>query len=155
MANWCLKYGIESRDWPAGIIVDRLNRIYDDGVASAEELEDFRELLLEIVTENIDEPTPLPLTKPHPEVIFDQNVFVFTGKFASGTRNHCFKETMLRGGICEDSINLRMDYLVIGSIGSRDWIHTAWGRKIERAVELQRSKSIAIISEERWASFLL
>lgn len=155
LASWCLTYGIESGDWPAGIIIDRLNRIYEDGVATEDELEDLRLLLLDIITENVEEPTPLPLTKPHPEVIFDQNVFVFTGKFATGTRNHCFKETMLRGGICEDSVNLRVDYLVIGSVGSRDWAHTAWGRKIERAVELQRSKPIAIISEERWASFLL
>lgn len=155
LASWCLSYGTETPEWPANILVDRLTRIYDDGVASEEELEDLRLLLLDIVSEDVEEPSPLPLTKPAPEVVFDRNVFVFTGKFASGTRNHCFKETMLRGGICEDSISLRVDYLVIGSIGSRDWAHTAWGRKIERVVDLQRSKPIAIISERQWASFLL
>jgi NAD-dependent DNA ligase len=123
-----------------------------------DELDGLRDLLQNIIgghPTSVDAPTALPLTKPIPEVIFDQNTFVFTGKFVFGTRNACFKETMLRGGICDDSVTLRADYVVIGSIGARDWAHTAWGNKIKRAVELQRSKPIAIINEETWARYLL
>lgn len=157
LGRWCLEYGVDCSDWPAGRIVERLNRIYEDGVATAEELDDFKDLLVEIVgaaKNPISASTDLPLTAPPPEIVFPDNVFVFTGKFAIGTRNHCFKETMLRGGICEETVSLRLDYLVIGSIGSRDWAHSAWGRKIERVVELQRTRPIAIVSEEHWARFL-
>ncbi len=41
---------------------------------------------------------------------------------------------------------------VIGAIGSRDWIHSTHGRKIERAVELrEQGTGIYILSEEYWA----
>lgn len=153
-----MKYGVEAGEWPTGIIVQRLNRIYEDGIVTPEELEDLGDLLQNIIggmPGTVDSSTTLPLTKPVPEIVFDGNVFVFTGKFAAGTRNHCYKETMIRGGICEDSVTLRVDYLVIGAIGSRDWIHTPYGRKIERAVDLQRAKPISIVSEQTWARYLL
>jgi len=153
LARWCLNYGVEAGEWPAGPIVARLNRIYEDGVVTESELDGLKDLLLEVIggdEQSVDAATELPLCKPVPAVVFDNNVFVFTGKFASGTRAYCQRETELRGGLCEDSVTLRINYLVIGAMGSRDWIHTPWGRKIERAKELQQSKRIAIISEETW-----
>jgi hypothetical protein len=40
---------------------------------------------------------------------------------------------------------------VIGSIGSRDWIHSTHGRKIETAVAMrERGHSIALVGEEHW-----
>jgi len=158
LVNWCLHYGVDASEWPAGPIVKRLNRIYEDGIVTEDELDDLKALLVQILggdEQNVSGATALPLCRPAPEVIFDQNVFVFTGKFASGTRDHCQRETALRGGICVDSVSLKINYLVIGSMGSRDWIHTPWGRKIERAKELQASKPISIISEETWSRFLL
>jgi hypothetical protein len=158
LANWCTAHGDEAGTWPIGPIVGLLSHIYDDGIVTPQELENLRFLLTELVGQVSEAGTPstaLPLSKPAPQVIFYQKVFVFTGKFGSGTRNDCFKQTMLRGGICEDTITRRVDYLVIGSMGSRDWVHSPWGRKIERAMEIQKSKPISIISEETFCQALL
>lgn len=156
LGKWLNAYSGDVREWPVGIIVERLMRIYEDGKVDDEELDDLKTLLEEIVggQGRPQVSCTLPLTKPAPEVIFDQNTFVFTGKFAYGKRVFCQSETAVLGGQCEDGVTLRTDYLVIGALCSQDWVHTVWGRKIERAIDLQRSKSIYIISEERWCSFL-
>ena len=45
-------------------------------------------------------------------------------------------------------------YLAIGHFASRDWVHTTFGRKIERAVEMRKRYGMpAIISEERLVKF--
>lgn len=48
-------------------------------------------------------------------------------------------------------LTLDVDYLVIGELGSTDWRHSTFGRKIETALKYQKeSKSkVKIISEEQ------
>lgn len=59
LAKWCLQYGTEVPEWPVNAIVKRLNRIYDDGIVTAEELEDLR-LLLEDIVGGRELETPKP-----------------------------------------------------------------------------------------------
>jgi len=45
--------------------------------------------------------------------------------------------------------------LIVADMGSRDWIHSTHGRKIEKAMEVKSSGNlIAIISEEHWVKHL-
>jgi hypothetical protein len=49
-----------------------------------------------------------------------------------------------------------VNFLVVGNLGSEDWIHSSFGRKIERAVELRREcPTLAIINEDHWARALV
>lgn len=159
LAGWVARHCEIAREWPVNVLLSRLNRIYADGRIDDDEREDLKALLVEIVGENdnvLPNPTTtLPLSRPAPDVIFDRNTFVLTGKFAFGPRRICEAEVLARGGKTANYVVLQTSYLVIGSVGSRDWIHTAWGRKIEKAVEYQKSSAIAIISEQHWARFLL
>jgi NAD-dependent DNA ligase len=136
-----------------------LNRIYEDGRVDDDERLDLKDLLVEIVGESQDPlvtpATALPLSKPAPDVVFDQNVFVFTGKFAYGPRRACQADVLERGGKVAETVTLQTSYVVIGAVGSRDWIHSSWGRKIETAVRYQDLCPLAIISEQHWTSFLL
>lgn len=44
---------------------------------------------------------------------------------------------------------------MIGYVGSRDWIHSSYGRKIEKAMEITRKGgNLAIVSEEWWVHSL-
>lgn len=159
LAAWVLRHQEVATDWPANVLVHRLNRIYEDGRVDDEERMDLKDLLVEIVGENKDPlitpATSLPLSKPAPDVIFDQNEFVFTGKFAYGPRRICQAEVLERGGRISDTVRLQTSYVVVGSVGSRDWIHASWGRKIETAVRYRDLCHLEIISERHWASFLL
>jgi NAD-dependent DNA ligase len=161
LAEWTQLHPDVVNDWPANVVVRRINRIFDDGRVDGEEREELKELLLEVIGQNdvplTTAPTELPLSRPAPEIIFDQNVFVFTGKFVYGPRRVCEAEVLERGGRTSNSVTLDTAYVVIGSIGSRDWIHSSWGRKIEKAVDYRSRElcPIAVVSEQRWTSFLL
>jgi NAD-dependent DNA ligase len=98
--------------------------------------------------------TELPFTKPPPTIDFVDRAFCFTGKFFSGTRSWCEEQVASRGAHC-CAITRDLDYLVIGEIGSRDWIHSTHGRKIEKAIEDNgRGCCIGIVSEQYWHGFL-
>jgi hypothetical protein len=100
----------------------------------------------------------LPLDNPLPEkVVFSGNEFVPTGRFAFGTRQKVFEAISSLNGIPKDGFPAQSTrYLVIGVFASRDWYHTNYGRKIERAVELRaEGHPITILSEEHWRSFLI
>jgi NAD-dependent DNA ligase len=98
----------------------------------------------------------LPLSKPAPPIFFQDQQFCFTGRFAWGSRKQCEAETRSRGGSTQVNVTQETNFLIIGSIGSRDWLHSTHGRKIEYAQKLTSSEfPIAIVSEEHWVDHLL
>ena len=93
----------------------------------------------------------LPLDHPAPAVEFPTMWFCLTGKFAYGPRRACVELITERGGIWTDLVNADTDYLVVGYLGSSDWIHTSYGREIEKAVNLrEKNGNLSIISEDHW-----
>lgn len=147
--------------WPGDVIAQRLLDIYADGMVDPEEREDLADLLRQIVGgeagvvvgQNLS--TTLPLDTPAPELAFDGQVYVFTGKFAFGPRSAC-EETVTRlGARCDSTITKRTRVLVVGTFASRDWIQTSYGRKIERAAEYRAAGvPLCIVGEDHWASSL-
>ncbi|MBS1170592.1 MAG: hypothetical protein H6R01_1510 [Burkholderiaceae bacterium] len=144
--------------WPAKVIYPRLVAALEDGKIDLDEEREIMDILLATVGGNtatfINESSnssALPLTAPQPIVLFEQKIFCFTGKFASGSRQWCEELTSSLGGVVSPGITKRLNYLVIGEIGSRDWIHSTHGRKIEKAVEyVDAGSNIAIVSEMHW-----
>lgn len=156
--------------WPANILYERLCDVLADGMVDQEEAAGLLQLLKQVLggtpdlAESVDESTgevayeasstALPVTEPA-AVIFEGRSFVLTGKFASGTRAECESEVIRRGGTCQKKPTQMTSYVVIGDIGSRDWAHSAWGRKIEKAVAMQEDGyEIMLMSESHWVKFL-
>lgn len=155
---WMIANPEAAAAWPGSVLADRITRIYSDGRADEAEREDLRCLLEDLVggrTDVIGNPsTRLPLDEPPPKLQFDGFVYVFTGRFFSGTRQWCESIVENRGGICSSNVTRRTNYLVIGELGSRDWKHTSFGRKIQKAVEVRsEGRQLAIIEEAHWAAF--
>jgi NAD-dependent DNA ligase len=158
LVEWTVRHSHAAHKWPVNVLVDRLARIHADGIVTDEERAELKDLLDDLIGKHeplVKPVTALPLCKPAPEVVFDQNVFVFTGKFAYGTRPTCERETAIRGGTCKGDVTLQTAYLVVGSVGSRDWAHSSFGRKIQKAAEYRALAPVSIISERHWASYLL
>ncbi len=138
--------------WPATIIGNRLALILEDGVITDEERAD----LLQVINR---------VTGKEPEISYEISTEVWEDKSESlrlGGATFCLTgdresvDMMLK---CLDaktstSINRGVDYLVIGTLASRDWLYTSHGRKIERAVLLKRDGApIAVITERTLLKF--
>jgi hypothetical protein len=149
--------------WPASVIYDRIQKITLDGVVTPQERQDLFELLKELTGPSLSEnaTTELPLDKPQPKIAYPGRSFCLTGKFAFGPRSRVAEEIITRGGFVVDKVNKTLCYLVIGTLGSRDWMHTSHGRKIEAAIGLREAydpedgyQRVAIINEQHWAESL-
>lgn len=150
-----------AHEWPANILYERIRLHLSDGFLDADEKEDLLKLITQITGGETPEAVPsmastLPLDDPMPDIEFDRRVFCLTGAFTVGSRDNVTKLIEGKGGKCVKAPTLSTDYLVIGIIGSRDWIHSTYGRKIETAVTLRESGKtpISIVSEEHWIKFV-
>jgi NAD-dependent DNA ligase len=159
--NWVNVYAPENKGFPFSDVQLRLSRIYEDGHVDDNERAELLELIKSLSgidpTNPQSEPlsTTLPLCNPAPDIKFQGSTFVITGKCAYGTRAKVGEAILQRGGIIGDNPSRSTNYLLIGFLASRDWIHSTHGLKIQRAIELRQTGSeIAIISEEHWRKHL-
>jgi hypothetical protein len=172
LKEWFQKNQEVVASFPAREIYARIHRIYEDGFVSEDEREDLKHLLASAtgVTEKLTMPsvpvgapvpkspspvncsTTLPFDDPEPEIAFTNQRFSFTGKFVSGTRSWCAEQVIARGGRFDEKPIATTNVLVIGALGSRDWAHTSFGRKIEAA--LKYKPPLKIVSEQHWAGHL-
>lgn len=162
LVSWLNRHQHAIDVWPANVIVARINQIMEDKIVDPEEREDLFKLLADVVGQAngaapaMNSSTALPLTKPAPPVFFTHQRFCLTGKFVMGPRANHEYEIKERGGMIQTTVTEETNYLVIGSTGSRDWLHSTFGRKIEKAVALaEKGHPIALISEEHWADHLI
>lgn len=161
LLKW-LETNRNSRDvWPCSVLYPRIQVMLEDGKLNSSEESELLQLLIDICGGN---PGPLnahsltaslPLDDPVPEVVFARNLFCFTGKMLCGPRKACEMEVTKRGGGIVDGIGRDLSYLVIGTVGSRDWLHSTFGRKIEKAVRYrEQGLPLRIICEERFVEAL-
>ena len=161
VATWVRNHPDAAAHWPVNVLADRLHRSFADGHIDDEERMELAAVLNSLVggTAGVivgeDAATDLPLDVPSPTFEWSGSVFVFTGKFAFGTRSDCHRQVSRLGALCEDGITKRTNYLVIGTFGSRDWVHTSFGRKIQKAVDYRTAGNrLAIVGEDHWAMSL-
>lgn len=159
LGDW-LRLSREARDeWPGDLLYSRMQDFLLDGRIDESEERELLDLLIKVSGGDATKinasslSAGLPVSSPLPKLEFPGRKFCFTGKFFFGTRAHCEEAVVVRGGAVQDSINRSLDFLVIGFVGSRDWIHSSFGRKIEKAVALRSSGvSLSIVPEEHFVS---
>jgi len=152
----------ELKEYPLNTIYDRLRKVLADGILDEDESIEIKDVLqrftgdIPIVEQVKSMSSTLPLSTPLPDVKVDGSVFCLTGAFTIGTRKTCENIIKELGGTIKKKPTLDTDYLVIGILGNDDWIHSSYGRKIEKAVTLRDSKktNIKIITEEHFIKFI-
>ena len=161
LAHWINANPEAVQSWPGRALADRLKKIFADGRVDPEEREDLLFFLQQLAGEDhlqhgdVNVATSLPLDQPAPSLTFLGREYVFTGRFVWGTRAACESAVIDRGGRCGSSITKRTNVLVIGELGSRDWAHTSFGRKIQKAVDYRDSGvPLVIVSEPSWVQHL-
>lgn len=172
LASWLERSRDITDVWPVNIIAERISSILEDGIIDENEKVELFEVLCEItgsrpgleildkntgeILENVSHAsTTLPIDKPAPEIFFENRLFCLTGKFCYGTRDACKTEVLSRGGQVQSSPTAKTNYLVIGLIGSTDWIHSTHGRKIEYALKLrEKGLPVSVVTEEHWVKYI-
>ena len=142
--------------WPANVIYPRIQAMMADGILDAQEEQELIEMLItitgtpKIAATGSSASSTLPLCDPEPSVVFEGALFCLTGQFACGTRAEVQQAVIAKGGRVCSSPTSKTNFLVVGEAGSRDWIHSTFGRKIEKAVEMREGGGQIAIIAEQW-----
>jgi NAD-dependent DNA ligase len=158
LALWLRDHPDIADVWPGTVIVDRIRDILADGIVTEEELKQLKEVLTSLLGGTWEQTgaatglsTELPIQDDTPVILVDRR-FCFSGRFIFGTRSACESFVIARGGIINKTITKDLDFLVIGTFISPDWLNTSFGRKIEKAVGYQQEGcKVRIVSEKRWS----
>lgn len=161
--QWMEKQLAHLEDPVINLLYQRIGLMLQDGKLDAEESTELLEVLRgftglsDTAPAAAAYPTPnnLPLNQPEPEIVWDGRVFVFTGTMAFGPRKECERLVRERGGAIGPGISKKVNYLVVGSIGNDQWLHSSYGTKIMHAVQLREEGApLAIVSEDLWQRVL-
>jgi len=161
LLKWMEEHKQYLSEYPFNIIHKNLREMLSDGVLDYQESIDLLDVLKSLIGdknkhENITSgSSSLPFDKNSSKIIFENNKFVFTGVFTTGPRKKCEEIVCDLGGVVQKRVAKNTNFLVIGDIGSEYWVHSSYGRKIEKAVKYRdEGTGIVIVSEQYWAKFI-
>lgn len=160
--HWLCDNPIIENIWPANQLLALTTDILNDQVIDEDERTLISNLLNQIIGSPIDNGASSGMATESPldlsaEIIIPNHTFIFTGKFAFGSRKKCEEATIeLEGKIGGKDVTLKTNYLVIGGTASEHWKFSSFGRKIQKAMDVRSDErsNLKIISEEQWASQL-
>lgn len=145
--------------WPASELYDLVREIMKDGKITPEERSALQEYIRSLfgdgmkngVSDGLSTTVPLDYGAV---IEFPDRIFCLTGQFLHGSRKECQELIVARGGEVINRMNRFVHYLVVGTMSSKDWMYSSYGRKIEVAVKNRDEKgyAIRIVSEEMWLS---
>jgi NAD-dependent DNA ligase len=84
------------------------------------------------------------------DIDLEGKVFCLTGVFMAGKRSHVEDIVKRCNGLISKTVTKKIDYLVIGTLSSRDWRFSSHGRKIEKAISYRDNEGVGlkVVSEE-------
>jgi len=146
--------------WPANVLYKRLSMFLEDDIIDQDEQKELLIALAEITggglpkdtnkrshssTFDMDYPDTMPI---------DGKLFCLTGNFYIGPRKQIVETLEAMGGIFKKGISAKLDYLIVGEVGSAAWAQSSFGRKIETAMGYRGKgqSSIQVIPESHWAA---
>ncbi|VUS91223.1 BRCT domain-containing protein [Klebsiella spallanzanii] len=159
--RWFLSVnGALKNNYPGKELYVLVEEILQDGVITEDEREQLRQALVSFTGCDLESgivdglSTQLPIDTIETLDLVGATVCL-TGEFLHGKRSTCAEEIRQLGANVVDSITQKLDYLIIGTMSSKDWRYKSHGRKIEKAVAYRDEKGIPlkIISEEQWKRF--
>jgi NAD-dependent DNA ligase len=163
LKDWIDRNAIHAGAFPFDIVYRQLQSALADGVFDEDEERDLLSTLANLVggEHRAGQPgspslaSALPLCHPAPTIQFPGSVFVVTGTFAFGSRRQVVDALETRQASAASTVSKKVNFLVIGEIGSQAWRHSSYGRKIEAAVSLrEQGVPLRIVSEPHWRDAL-
>lgn len=160
LLNWIENNFHAKDEWPGNMLYERLSSAMADGHLDPHEESELLEVLGRVAGGPPTASQPgvsgaIPFDDPPPAIVYQAQRFVLTGQFVFGSRNRVEAVIESRGGECSPSVSGKCGYLIVGTFGSEEWLHSNFGTKIAKAVELKAAgKPIRIVSERHWSDLL-
>lgn len=154
--DWIRQHENLKAIWPIEPVYQRMTDILSDNHISSSELEEFAELLKMLTGNRFEETgaadgSATEFLVNHVDDINFNGRFCFTGTFVSGQRSKLKEIAEALGATVKKDVSAQLDYLVVGSVATRDWMYSSHGRKVEKALKLQKEgHPIVVISEHVW-----
>lgn len=158
LADWLDANESIATTWPGNVLHEKLTAALADGVISADERSHLVDTLAKLVGGCLDDMARAPLVASlaldaQPDISFPGQLFVLTGEFAYGSRKQCELIIQSKGGGTTSSISKKVNYVVVGGLGSPEWKHGSFGTKIERALELKAAGApLSLVHEDAWVT---
>ncbi|UIM99589.1 BRCT domain-containing protein [Yersinia ruckeri] len=148
-------------EYPGKILYNLIKEILKDGVITQDESEALYGAIVSFTGCDLNSgfvdglSTRLPVDQIEKIDLLGKN-FCLTGEFFTGKRCVVSKLIEQSGGVIQDGVSKKLDYLIVGMGSSRNWKYSSHGRKIEKAMSYRDEDSlpIKIVGEETLIKFL-
>lgn len=161
LREWLHSNELAAATWPGNVIAAQIAAALNDNMLDERERTHLVDTLQHLIGGTLDElaenqhVSELPID-PVELVEFPEHRFCLTGNFCFGTRTSCEQAIIARGGVIADNVSKKLDYLVVGGLGSAEWKHGSFGTKIEKAMQLKLAGArLKVVHEDPWASSLM
>jgi DNA polymerase-3 subunit epsilon len=125
--------------YPYDKVLLEVNKVLEDGILTEEESNYIFDIFNEIVNPDFNNDE---------NIEFDGKTFCLTGEFKCATKQEISKKLQELGGIEKKGVSSKLDYLIVGGIGSDAWKFGKIGGKQAKAQELnEKGADIKIIDE--------
>ncbi|MDY4281681.1 MAG: BRCT domain-containing protein [[Pasteurella] mairii] len=154
---WITKNAMLKNNYPGKELYQFIQHILSDGIITDEERLQLKQLLSDFTGCDIENGIVDGLSiggsffDPIDHLDLFGSVICLTGKFLLGNREKCTQLAQSQGAKVIKDWRADLNYLIVGTLNSRDWICQSFGRKIEKVKEYQsQGYPVKIISEEQW-----
>lgn len=156
--KWLESNDVISTAFPGDVLYSRIQNVIADGIITDNERKHLIDTLQQLVGGTLEKLadnthiSSLALDDVN-EISFEGKQFVLTGTFVFGPEPSCIELIERFGGTVSDRMTKKIDYVVVGGLGSKNWKYGSFGNKIKDAMQLKsEGSSILIIHENCWVN---
>lgn len=140
LKNWINRNNNLQNTYPYDSILKITDEYLKNGFITSDEQELISNKFKDLITSKKD---------TDEEIKFSNKNFCLSGDFINGTKDEITKLLEDNGAVIKHSVSSKVDYLVVGQLGSPGWKYGNMGGKITKAKKLQdKGEKIKIISEK-------
>lgn len=158
LREWMNEKSHLHRCWPFDEVNSIISAVLADGKVDAKEHEMILHFFADVLTflnhKSLNRKAPSEssfvggICAVAPTIQFEGRRFCFTGTPKRGPKRELQKVVEEKQGKVEKSVVKGLDYLVIGADGNECWAYSAYGRKVEQAIEYRKSgEKLTIVHE--------
>jgi NAD-dependent DNA ligase len=161
LRSWLHNNGNIGSAWPGNVIAAQIDAALQDGQMTQAERAHLVTVLQSLVggtlNELADSTHVCELALDDIEVVeVPGRSFCLTGNFCFGTRAACEEMIRQRGGVVQPAVTKKLDYLVVGGLGSEEWKHGSFGTKVDKAMAYKSMGArILVVHEDPFAAALM